>query len=202
MPRQTPRVKKSRTSKRRLREFQDLQDRITVLEFNLKNTQEQRNAAEAACERLNDALTRLKQDTDARDIRNINEIGRLRRLDSNRVRVLRLVEYTGPREAVEEQIKMAVHGTRRGTIDRETGEHVMITAVTINEYPEKLMMARQIDATPPAALIDAIRRLVRVDDAGNPVPKDPRTQVTEGKKGPLLAGQDAKDFLKDFLQDQ
>lgn len=46
------------------------------------------------------------------------------------VRVIRIIEYVGPRKLIEEQVKNAIHGTKsliRG---------VNITAVTLGEYPE------------------------------------------------------------------
>ena len=70
----------------------------------------------------------------------------------DRVRVLRVVEYAGPRSLVEEQIKLSVHGTRQGigTV-RDAIMHpkhpdgpVLITAVTLDEFPEVLERAREI----------------------------------------------------------
>lgn len=51
------------------------------------------------------------------------------------IRVLRLVEYVGPRGAVEEQVRKSLHGTR------EFGSHnsfvpMRITAITIGEFGE------------------------------------------------------------------
>lgn len=51
-------------------------------------------------------------------------------------RVLRLVEYIGPREWVEETVRRAVHGTHRF----DNGKSV--TGVTLTEYPEVLRIAR------------------------------------------------------------
>lgn len=53
------------------------------------------------------------------------------------VRVLRLVEYVGPRAWVEETVMRAIHGTR------VIGNDKRITAVTITAYPELLVAARQ-----------------------------------------------------------
>lgn len=53
------------------------------------------------------------------------------------VRVLRLVEYAGTRDAVEETIRRSIHGTREGFRGQ-----CMITAVTLHEYPEILKVAR------------------------------------------------------------
>lgn len=70
------------------------------------------------------------------------------------VRVLRVVEYTGPRALVEEQVKRSIHGTRQGqtrTWDRKQFETpCLITAVTLSEYPERLEAARTLeDRKPP-----------------------------------------------------
>lgn len=46
------------------------------------------------------------------------------------VRVLRIIEYTGPRSLVEKQISNSIHGTRC------PGNGVIIRAATIGEYPE------------------------------------------------------------------
>lgn len=49
------------------------------------------------------------------------------------VRVLRLVEYVGPRDAVQDQVLHSLHGTRIGA------KTVKITAVTISMFPEKVL---------------------------------------------------------------
>lgn len=59
---------------------------------------------------------------------------------SDRVRVLRLVEYEGPREWVEETIGRAIHGRKQ--IGRIDGETVYVTAVTLDEFPRVLEEAR------------------------------------------------------------
>jgi hypothetical protein len=51
----------------------------------------------------------------------------------DRIRILRVVQYTGPRAAVEHQVKMSLHGSK---YIQTTG--VTITAVTIEEFPEVL----------------------------------------------------------------
>lgn len=54
---------------------------------------------------------------------------------SDIVRVLRIVEYVGPREAIESQIERSIHGTRRfPVVDGE----VVITATTLGTIPELL----------------------------------------------------------------
>lgn len=49
------------------------------------------------------------------------------------IRVLRILEYVGPREAVEEQLKHSIHGERRV---RKLGGEVVIRAATLGEFPE------------------------------------------------------------------
>ena len=49
----------------------------------------------------------------------------------DKVRVLRIVQYTGPRDQVEDQVKRAIHG------ERLVGK-VVICAVTVDEYPKIL----------------------------------------------------------------
>lgn len=54
---------------------------------------------------------------------------------SDVVRVLRIVEYVGPREWVETTVARAIHGRR----DVDAGKS--ITAVTLTQYPEVLQLA-------------------------------------------------------------
>jgi hypothetical protein len=58
------------------------------------------------------------------------------------IRVLRLIEYEGPRDLVEKQLKMSLHGTRNGIQDKESS--VRITAVTLDQFPQVLSEAQQI----------------------------------------------------------
>lgn len=48
------------------------------------------------------------------------------------VRVLRVIEYVGPRSKVEVQIANSIHGTKR------PGNGVTIRAATLGTYPEVL----------------------------------------------------------------
>lgn len=48
------------------------------------------------------------------------------------VRVLRIIEYVGPRDRVEETIATSVHGTRN------CGRGLFVRAATIGSYPELL----------------------------------------------------------------
>ena len=52
------------------------------------------------------------------------------------VRVLRVIEYIGPRPYVERQIESSLHGTFRGG-------RVVIRAATVGEYPEVLSRASE-----------------------------------------------------------
>lgn len=60
---------------------------------------------------------------------------------SDIVRVMRLIIYEGPREAVEDIIKRSVHGTRPSY---STGKGVAITATTLNEFPEIIRKHEEI----------------------------------------------------------
>lgn len=51
------------------------------------------------------------------------------------VRVLRVLEYIGPRDAVERQVQNSVHGEK--TFGRP-GAEITIRAATIGTYPEIL----------------------------------------------------------------
>lgn len=52
------------------------------------------------------------------------------------IRVLRLVEYVGPRDLVEDQLTKSIHGTR--TVDRGGKRSITIRAVTLGEVSEIL----------------------------------------------------------------
>jgi len=51
------------------------------------------------------------------------------------IRVLRVIEYIGPRDRVEETVALAVHGTK------DCGLDLIIRAATIGEFPEILEKA-------------------------------------------------------------
>jgi hypothetical protein len=51
------------------------------------------------------------------------------------VRVLRVIEYVGPREAVEKQVSDSLHG------QKQLNNGVLIKAATIGNYPEILQSA-------------------------------------------------------------
>lgn len=48
------------------------------------------------------------------------------------VRVMRIVIYEGPRELVEEQVRLSIHGVRKEFRDSK----ITISAHTITEFPE------------------------------------------------------------------
>ena len=63
------------------------------------------------------------------------------------IRVLRVIEYIGPRSLVEAQVKNAIHGEK--VIDRHGGRSyyggepkITIRAATVGSYPDILEMAR------------------------------------------------------------
>ena len=57
---------------------------------------------------------------------------------SDIVRVLRLVEYVGPREWVEKTVQQSLHGTRTLEEPGTGSSGARITAITLTEYPEVL----------------------------------------------------------------
>lgn len=52
------------------------------------------------------------------------------------VRVLRILEYTGDRKAVEEQLALSLHGMK--DLSNATRGRLIIKAVTVDIYPELL----------------------------------------------------------------
>lgn len=54
------------------------------------------------------------------------------------VRVLRIVEYVGPRAAVEKLVNSSIHGSRK--VGRDGDGVITIRAATIGNYPEVLDM--------------------------------------------------------------
>lgn len=53
-------------------------------------------------------------------------------MSQDRVRVLRVIEYTGPRDWVEKQVAASIHGTK------DLGLGRLINVATIGAYPEIL----------------------------------------------------------------
>jgi hypothetical protein len=62
-------------------------------------------------------------------------------MNEDKVRVIRILSYEGPRSAVEAQIERSVSGTR---IWGRLGAEVKITAVTLGTFPEILERAAEI----------------------------------------------------------
>lgn len=54
------------------------------------------------------------------------------------IRVLRVIEYTGPRDKVEDQVARSLHGEKR------LPNGVVIRAVTVGSYPEVLENLEQV----------------------------------------------------------
>lgn len=50
------------------------------------------------------------------------------------IRILRLVEYTGPRSAVERQVKQAIQGER--IFNYHGGPAIIIRATTLGQFPD------------------------------------------------------------------
>lgn len=119
----------------------------------LRASREQRDHAEATANKLAEELeetsTTLQHQIAAYN--NLQaEIGKANDRTRKQVRVLRLVEIAGEREAVEAQVRQSIHGT----VDVRKGQ-VMITAVTLHEYPEILNVAR----VAPSVLVSTDRSL-------------------------------------------
>lgn len=61
---------------------------------------------------------------------------------NNKIRILRLIEYVGPRAAVEEQVKRSLHSIK------ETSSGVVINVTTLGEFAESaegLLVATPIE---------------------------------------------------------
>lgn len=56
------------------------------------------------------------------------------------VRVIRIIEYFGPRDKVEKQIERSMHGSR------DCGNGVLISVATLGLYPEILKKAMEREA--------------------------------------------------------
>ncbi len=81
-------------------------------------------------------------------------------LQEDRVRVLRLIEYEGPRKDVEAQVSQSIQGTRIGM------KTVRITVVTLGQFPEVIEAAR---TTPDPGLTPESDRPSRVGLVGEPI---------------------------------
>ena len=53
-------------------------------------------------------------------------------MTQDRVRVLRVIEYIGPRDWIEKQVAASIHGTK------DLGQGRLINVATIGAYPEIL----------------------------------------------------------------
>lgn len=75
--------------------------------------------------------------------------------EQDRIRVLRLIEYEGPRDLVEEQVNKSVHGTRLGLHGK-----IRITVITLGTYPEIIEEARAVSA--PAVVENLQAEIMRL----------------------------------------
>jgi hypothetical protein len=66
------------------------------------------------------------------------------------VRVLRVIEYVGPRDKIEKQLANSLHGPR------DCGNGVTIRAATIGSYPEILIHHVAIETAVTKAALDSI----------------------------------------------
>jgi hypothetical protein len=58
------------------------------------------------------------------------------------IRILRVIEYVGPRDLVEAQVAQSIHGEKRITPRDGGGREVVIKAATLGAYPEILEQAQ------------------------------------------------------------
>ncbi len=63
-------------------------------------------------------------------------------MEEDIVRVLRVIEYEGPRSWVEEMVRKSIHGEKRLNSMREV--HKIIRAATIGDYPQILKQDGEI----------------------------------------------------------
>jgi hypothetical protein len=69
----------------------------------------------------------------------------------DRIRVIRIIEYVGPREWVERTVAKSIHGTRefpgpRRLYHDEREPGGKITAITLGDFPESLAEAVGVPA--------------------------------------------------------
>jgi len=83
------------------------------------------------------------------------------------IRVVRLIEYEGPRTLVEAQVAASIQGTRYGMCGKTLGppyswprDRVRITAVTLGAYPDVIEEARRVPVPKQMQdLLDEVERL-------------------------------------------
>lgn len=83
----------------------------------------------------------------------------------DRVRVLRLIEYEGGREAVEQQLANSIHGTRVFQASWHNGRSsgrgpLRITAVTLGLYPDVVETGREVGEPRQVAELEAQLKVV------------------------------------------
>lgn len=95
------------------------------------------------------------------------------------IRVLRIIEYIGPRDLVEEQIKRSIHGTKNW------GNGITINVATLGTFPEILAVAKPSipvtwDDYEMSVRAKALMKL------HYPYPHTPATVMAEWRKGEKL----------------
>lgn len=60
------------------------------------------------------------------------------------IRILRILEYIGPRDAVEEQVRNSIHGERKGTRSLLSNGYCTIRATTLGSFPEILELPERL----------------------------------------------------------
>jgi hypothetical protein len=88
----------------------------------------------------------------------------------SRVRVLRLIEYIGEREWVEETTKRSLHGTK--VLDRG-----QIVGVTIGEFPEELGLVGWQGTVPDTKSLVEIDRLREIERCARALLNDKKLSV-------------------------
>lgn len=73
---------------------------------------------------------------------------RLDRQGEDTVRVLRILEYTGPRSKIESLVAKSIHGERRLANKHDPSRGVVIRAATIGQYPEILISNGGLEPQP------------------------------------------------------
>lgn len=52
------------------------------------------------------------------------------------IRILRVIEYIGPRDLVEEQVKNSIHGTKKIVHSGDGRRGITIRVATVNPFPD------------------------------------------------------------------
>lgn len=68
------------------------------------------------------------------------------------VRVLRVIEYVGPRAAIEEHLKNVVHGVKTFGVKNNTGE-IEVRASTVGVTADIIEMGKVEELLPPVTIL-------------------------------------------------